>query len=540
MAFNNATTTSFFENGPQMALTPIARARFADEGLATIDDFEDFKEDQIDVAVRNLRTAIPGLPAVLNPDGMIAVAATPPVLPCLVPAKCVLRLKVASIAYHYYQDTARTPTPAHMNYTNVLRSFYNEWEAILKQSQEDKPIVPALSKSQTPVRWMESFKDFLFRSYGVRMTPLSYVIRENVEVAPEDTAPLIPNNAYSQVAGSVLNELINRLDHNNPLFATDNNSVYSALDDATRGTIYAATIKPYARTKNGRAAWFAIINSHAGDDKWEAIEKDKTKFMINTKWNGRQYGLDKFTNLHRAAYVALEEAALHVNFQLPNEHTRVGYLLENIVNNDADLRAALASIRADLNGMRSNFERAVAFMLPVCPYAKHSKRNNNNNYAQISDVQLQGKRYSKTGVDLRWHTKAEYAKLNKAQRDELYKWQKTKQGKAAVKAGRKKQGDSDSNSDVSNMTRKQLQAKIAALESSDTSEGGNVTDSSSSNASGFTLDQVKAMVSIAMASQANEEKENEKKASSKRSSTEQDPHVAATLAIQQIMKRFRN
>ena len=312
MAFNAAQLTAFFTNGPQMALTATARGRLADEGLVMVDDFEDFKEDQLEIAIKNLRTAIPGIPATLGPDGRELIAAIPPIPPCIIPARCTLRLKVASVAYHYYIDTARTPNPQNMNYTTVLKGFYSEWEAIKKQSREDKPMVPVLSKHQTPVRWMESFKDCLFRTFGVRGSPLSYVIRSDVDVAPEAVAPLEAEKAYSAEAGSVLHELINRLSHDNPLFKTDNNSVYSLLDDATRGTIYAPTIKPYARTKNGRAAWYSIISSHAGDDKWEAIEKEKSKFLINTKWNGKQFGLDKFTNLHRSAFVALEEAALHV------------------------------------------------------------------------------------------------------------------------------------------------------------------------------------------------------------------------------------
>ena len=115
----------------------------------------------------------------------------------------------------------------------------------------------------------------------------------------------------------------------------------------------------------------------------------------------------------------LEEAALHVNFQVPSQHSRVGYLLDNITNNDPDLRAALASIRVNTDGMRDDFERAVAFILPVCPYSKHKANQRRNRQAELSDVRLKGKRDSKTGVDLRRHTKEEYSKLSKEQRAEL-------------------------------------------------------------------------------------------------------------------------
>ena len=218
------------------------------------------------------------------------------------------------------------------------------------------------------------------------------------------------------------------------MFRSDNNTVYSLLEEATRGTIYAPTIKPYGRTKNGRAAWFTIVSSHAGDHKWEQIVKDRMSFLMNTKWNGRSYSLEKFTGLHRSSFIALQEAKQHVNFQLPTEHSRVGFLLENISNSDPDLRAALANIRADVNNMRDDFELSVQFLLPVCPYSKN--RKNNRTQAQISDVTLSAKQQSNTGVDFRWHTKSEYKKLNADQKKELWLWQKTKTGRKLMKESR--------------------------------------------------------------------------------------------------------
>ena len=370
LPFNNIQHDAFFTNGPQMGLTAGQRNRLAQEGLTIVADFEDFKEPQIEAAIKNLRIAIPGIPAQLDAAGNVLVAAVPPIPPCLVSARCALRLKVASVAFHYYCDISCTQTPQNMNYTLVLRDFYTEWEAITKLSEEDRPTVPKLGKNQTPLRWIESFKDCLYRTFGVRKCPISYVIRDTVAVTPEADDPLGPGQAFG-VSGSVLEELISRLNHTDPLFRSDNSLVYSLLDEATRNTIYAPTIKPFARAKNGRDAWLAIVSSHAGNDKWDQLRKDKTNFMMNTKWNGKTYGLEKFTGLHRSAYVFLEEASSHVNFQLPTQHLRVGFLLDNITNQDADLRAALASIRVNTDNMRDDFERAVAFLLPVCPYAKH-------------------------------------------------------------------------------------------------------------------------------------------------------------------------
>ena len=241
------------------------------------------------------------------------------------------------------------------------------------------------------------------------------------------------------------------------------------LEEATRGTTYSTIVKPYARTKNGRQAWLAMLSSHIGNDKWENIQREKMNYLMNTKWLGKTYSLEKFTSSHRAAFVQLQEAAQHVDFQLLTEHTRVQYLLDNITNNDADLRAALASIRINTNGMRDNFERSVSFLLPVDPFSK-SKLGKNKTLPSVAA--LKNSKDSKTGVEFRWYAPGEYVKLSAEQKQELYQWQKSKEGRAQLYKDRQRK-DNNSNSPASNqkntnnggMTRRQLQAQVDSLQS---------------------------------------------------------------------------
>jgi len=232
MAFNN---DAFFDNGPQMALLPLVRTRLVAEGLETIEDFADFKKDQLKEAIKNLRTPIPGI---IGVGGAANIAAIPP---CIVSTKCSLRLQFASDAYHYYVSIGRERTSPNMNYMNILRGFYVEYEALTKLSAEKKPDVPVLSKHQTPLKWIESFKDCLFGTYGIRTCPLMYVIRDNADIPNEVDDPLTPGCSYGQ-SGSIWDELIARLTHTDPLFKSDNAMVYSLLEEATRGTVYSSTV----------------------------------------------------------------------------------------------------------------------------------------------------------------------------------------------------------------------------------------------------------------------------------------------------------
>ena len=139
------------------------------------------------------------------------------------------------------------------------------------------------------------------------------MIRYNVDIPDEAYDPLQLGCSYGQ-SDSVLEEMIPRLDHVNTIFMSDNASIYSMMEEAAQGNVYAPTIKPYTQNKNGRAAWKAMVSYHADQDKWEQLQKEKLNFMIQTKWNVRVYSLEKFFGLHRNSFVQPQEGADHVNF----------------------------------------------------------------------------------------------------------------------------------------------------------------------------------------------------------------------------------
>jgi len=503
-----------------MGLTPSHRIALRQEGLEEIEDFADFKEKEIKVAIRNVRTgihpvpgltlvpavlaapAVPAIPEVRDAAGDItqeAVAAIPevqarpgiPAVPSipgtpaqLISAKGSTRLTIASVAYNYYIDTKRDVNPDNMHFSNVLRDFHTEWEAIQDLSDQDSPKIPVLSKSNPPLKWCESFRHFLYATFGVRKVPLLYVIRDSVAVTPElgpDTNvtydPLIALKAYGS-SGSILEDLINRSSHDHPLFKNDNATVFGHIEEASRGSIYITTIKPFARRKDGRGAWMALVTSHVGTDKWEKIQKDNSAWLISAKWTGKKYALDSFISQQRAKYQQLEEASTHVEFQVPNAHTRVTYLIDSIDNQDAALQAAVASIRQNTNQTRDDFEKAAAVLLPVDPYARNNANKKTVNF-QISALGSSNKfgRGESTGVDLRWYKANEYVKLTSEQKDELTAWQKSSDGKRQIANSKKdyfasKKKSRDNQDDSSPRPNKAFKraadkqnAKIASLES---------------------------------------------------------------------------
>ena len=137
----------------------------------------------------------------------------------------------------------------------------------------------------------------------------------------------------------------------------------------------------------------------------------------------------------------MQQCASHVPYQLPNEHTRVGYLLEAIQCPDPGLQAAIAQIKTDdsANGKRNSFEATAAYLLPYDPVAKKRAQGTKRGQADISAVdtaEVSGlgtprSGLGKTGVHLRYHTKSEYTKLTSAQKTELREWRSKSKDKSS-------------------------------------------------------------------------------------------------------------
>ena len=89
-------------------------------------------------------------------------------------------------------------------------------------------------------------------------------------------------------------------------------------------------------------------NQYAGKDKHEAEIKKMEQLLLTQKWKGQSnFMLESFISQHHNAYVSMTTCAQHVQFQLPNKHSHVGYLLDGIENLDAGLQAAMASVKTN-------------------------------------------------------------------------------------------------------------------------------------------------------------------------------------------------
>jgi hypothetical protein len=166
--------------------------------------------------------------------------------------KAQKKLIAACDLVRYYAMIDRALTAGNMQWDPVMKYFIESWKALKDRKDDETPEVPKILKALSIIKWTEAFTDFLHRKIGVRMIPLAYVVRA-VVVPPAPTA-LATNLPYLVEHRSVEGEMIVRGSHTHPLFRDDNSMVYYLLKEATRGTTYAPTIKPFQPAKDGRGA----------------------------------------------------------------------------------------------------------------------------------------------------------------------------------------------------------------------------------------------------------------------------------------------
>lgn len=445
------------------------------EGITTIEDLADFDKDSLQQLADNLRRPGGRVP---DPNPGAALGSTIPTPPFVFGAKSQKRLLVACDLVRYYQTTGRDISAANMRWTHVMKNFEIQWKALKEMRDDDEPEVPKITKALPIIKWTEAFQDFLNRVVGARTIPLSYVIRENVAV-PAVAPPLATNRPHSDEHGSVERELVARASHNHPLFRNDDASVYYHIEEATRGTTYAASLKPYQRGKQGGLAWIAIKSQYAGEDKWEGEIKKQEALLHSRKWRGQSnFSLEAFIAQHRNAFVSMQACAEHIPYQLPNEHSRVGYLLSGIQTTDAGLQAAMASVETDSGptGKRNNFESCASHLVKYDPVAKRRRdqAGHKRGSAEISGVEEEREigatasgpkaGIGKTGVHLRYHTSAEYKDLTTAQKDELREWRSEDPASRSgpKKKKRKKNNQAMGKKAIAAVVAKQVAAQLKA------------------------------------------------------------------------------
>ena len=112
---------------------------------------------------------------------------------------------------------------------------------------------------------------------------------------------ICPANAqhkpHADMYSSIKDDLIEQCTHDHSSFADDNQRVYLKIEEATRDTKFAATIRYFKN--DGRGAYLALLAQHAGDDKRQEIICKSDHILHNQEWKGQSnYSLEKHCQAH--------------------------------------------------------------------------------------------------------------------------------------------------------------------------------------------------------------------------------------------------
>ena len=126
-------------------------------------------------------------------------------------------------------------------------------------------------------------------------------------------------NRYVGASGCLHDELIARLPQSGPIYKHDNATVYSKIEKAARSISVKSTVKVFARKKDGRGAYLAVIANHAGDTKYRAIHKKRLNLLTNIKWNSRSYPLESHISNHRQSLDDIKKCKEHITVAIPDD-----------------------------------------------------------------------------------------------------------------------------------------------------------------------------------------------------------------------------
>lgn len=133
----------------------------------------------------------------------------------------------------------------------------------------------------------------LSRLRGGYNIPLTYVIR------PAD-------GTYD----SMEDKLIDCAQHNGAKFRMDNNQVFSILNETFDGTIGTSFVDTYKRSKNGRAAYLALVNHYESSTQTKQKKNAAYDSMRKAQYDGskKRFTLREYHVIHANAHATIAGA----------------------------------------------------------------------------------------------------------------------------------------------------------------------------------------------------------------------------------------
>jgi hypothetical protein len=192
--------------------------------------------------------------------------------------------------------------------------------------------------------WKEGVISYFNSSLTKDFIPLSYIIREQDKTQPD----IVYDSEHQR--------LVAITPHRGTEFKHDNGVVFDFLKTWTiNGPAY-PWMKQFSITRNGRAAWKALLTYYEGTAARDRVKEAEYASIANAKYYGekKKFSLETYVNIHQEAYQDLRQ-----NDEVIPEDKRVQDLLTGI--KDTSLNAAKQTILA-IPELRMDFAATVSHL----------------------------------------------------------------------------------------------------------------------------------------------------------------------------------
>lgn len=342
-----------------------------------------------------------------------------------------------------------------IQWTNV-QTFLPEWTTLKKLAEEDRGDVPKFKQVTGMPRHVLTIIDYLRSTYGSQFCSLYYLVCPDSmrdESSPEDAPPLVSGRHFAEPHTRLVDEIGARVSRTTASAQADNELFFKILVESFVGSGVASQAEDFEHTRDGLGFWERLNETQCTDDHHEKAGEENITWMRTAKWPGPEAGpLVKHIDKTRRQWANYQLSQARTNLQDYTDHTRVGWLLASITSTDTQICIRKNHIKDDEAGIyKDDWEKAAIYLSKTDYEGKDKKGKRKTRFADadISEVYgggggggsnkrpkgLTDKQYNKmlnlnggmgkSGVELRWHSPAEYAKLNKAQRQELNEWRAT-------------------------------------------------------------------------------------------------------------------
>ena len=159
-----------------MGLSNRTRLHLQSEGITTPDDLIDFVKTEDWTPILDNCRRPPQIP------GQGANAALVNQQAFHLPAKSLMRLKVAAQVVLFYDRTGRPLTAGNMSWVR-LNNFKTEWNSLKEQkAANDEGSLPVVSNKLSISNFFEAYETFAENFVGQSGCPLTWIYRANVAV----------------------------------------------------------------------------------------------------------------------------------------------------------------------------------------------------------------------------------------------------------------------------------------------------------------------------------------------------------------------